>query len=87
MFGPLKGRGGDTGGKSDDQLINDLIAIHNAENWLGIDGEVAIRDTAKNPGVAVASPSPNNQSELQAAIKSMPEAKVDLYNICIIGCS
>ena len=26
-------------GKSDDQLIQDLIAIHNAENWLGMDGD------------------------------------------------
>ncbi|KAL7738931.1 hypothetical protein ACLKA6_016931 [Drosophila palustris] len=39
VFGPLKGRGGDIGGKTDDQLINDLIVIHNAENWLGIDKE------------------------------------------------
>ena len=34
MFGPEKGKGGRIG-KSDDQLISDLIAIHNAENWLG----------------------------------------------------
>ncbi|KAH8306685.1 hypothetical protein KR044_006528 [Drosophila immigrans] len=37
VFGPLKGRSGDIGGKSDDELIRDLINIHNAENWLGID--------------------------------------------------
>ncbi|XP_064554002.1 pseudouridylate synthase RPUSD2 [Drosophila montana] len=37
VFGPLKGRGGDIGGKTDDELIRDLINIHNAENWLGID--------------------------------------------------
>ncbi|GBP82827.1 RNA pseudouridylate synthase domain-containing protein 2 [Eumeta japonica] len=37
VFGPLRGRGGDTGGKSDEQLVRDLIAIHNAENWLGVD--------------------------------------------------
>ncbi|XP_051858117.1 pseudouridylate synthase RPUSD2-like [Drosophila albomicans] len=37
VFGPLKGRGGDIGGKTADQLINDLITIHNAENWLGTD--------------------------------------------------
>ena len=34
VFGPTKGKGGIIG-KSDDQLIQDLIAIHNAENWLG----------------------------------------------------
>ena len=38
VFGPNKGKGGDIG-KSDDQLIQDLIAIHNAENWLGMDGD------------------------------------------------
>lgn len=37
VFGPLKGRAGDIGGKTDDELIRDLINIHNAENWLGID--------------------------------------------------
>ncbi|XP_037048058.1 uncharacterized protein C18B11.02c-like isoform X4 [Bradysia coprophila] len=39
VFGPAKGRGGDIGGKTDDQLVRDLINIHNAENWLGIDGD------------------------------------------------
>lgn len=39
VFGPLKGRGGDIGGRTDDQLVKDLINIHNAENWLGIDGD------------------------------------------------
>ena len=38
VFGPTKGKGGQIG-KSDDQLIQDLIAIHNAENWLGMDGD------------------------------------------------
>lgn len=37
VFGPLRGRGGDMGGKSDDQLVSELIAVHNAENWLGTD--------------------------------------------------
>merc|ERR1719210_3236660 len=36
VFGPEKGKAGKIG-KSDDQLIADLIAIHNAENWLGTD--------------------------------------------------
>ncbi|XP_055370718.1 pseudouridylate synthase RPUSD2-like [Condylostylus longicornis] len=34
VFGPKKGKGGDIGGKSDEQLVKDLIEIHNAENWL-----------------------------------------------------
>ncbi|KAL1513461.1 hypothetical protein ABEB36_002869 [Hypothenemus hampei] len=39
VFGPLKGKGGDLGGKSDEELVRDLIHIHNAENWLGMDGD------------------------------------------------
>ncbi|XP_034472354.1 RNA pseudouridylate synthase domain-containing protein 2 isoform X2 [Drosophila innubila] len=50
VFGPLKGRGGDIGGKTDDQLINDLIAIHNAENWLGIDSNEALTLKIANEG-------------------------------------
>lgn len=38
MFGPERGRGGNIG-KTDEELIKDLISIHNAENWLGIDGD------------------------------------------------
>lgn len=50
VFGPAKGRGGDIGGKSDEQLVRDLINIHNAENWLGIDGdsELSMFKTLKN---------------------------------------
>ena len=36
VFGPEKGKGGRIG-KSDEKLIADLISIHNAENWLGLD--------------------------------------------------
>ena len=38
VFGKDKGKGGNIG-KSDEKLIADLISIHNAENWLGMDGE------------------------------------------------
>lgn len=38
VFGPEKGKGGNIG-KSDEDLIRDLISIHNAENWLGMDGD------------------------------------------------
>ncbi|QQP36312.1 Uncharacterized protein FKW44_021365, partial [Caligus rogercresseyi] len=37
-LGKIIGKGGLIG-KSDEQLIQDLIAIHNAENWLGMDGD------------------------------------------------
>nr|CAD7458501.1 unnamed protein product [Timema tahoe] len=36
VFGPEKGRGGNTG-KTNDELVRDLISIHNADNWLGVD--------------------------------------------------
>ncbi|XP_075151835.1 pseudouridylate synthase RPUSD2-like isoform X2 [Haematobia irritans] len=39
VFGPVKGRAGDIGGKTDEELVRDLINIHNAENWLGIDSD------------------------------------------------
>lgn len=39
VFGPAKGRNGDLGGKTDEELVRDLINIHNAENWLGMDGD------------------------------------------------
>ena len=38
VFGPLKGKGGKIG-KTDEELVRDLIGIHNAENWLGMDGD------------------------------------------------
>lgn len=38
VFGPDKGKGGNIG-KTDEKLIADLISIHNAENWLGMDGD------------------------------------------------
>lgn len=38
VFGPEKGKGGITG-KTDEQLIQELITIHNAENWLGSEGD------------------------------------------------
>ena len=34
VFGPNKGRGGDIG-KTEAQLVADLIQIHNSDNWLG----------------------------------------------------
>ena len=34
VFGPNKGKGGDIG-KTDDDLVKELIEIHNSENWLG----------------------------------------------------
>lgn len=41
VFGPEKGKGGRIG-KTDEELINDLVHIHNAENWLGLDGNESV---------------------------------------------
>lgn len=38
VFGPEKGKDGNIG-KTDEELIHDLISIHNAENWLGGEGD------------------------------------------------
>merc|ERR1719361_2067040 len=38
-FGPNKGKGGDIGGKSHDELINELIHLHSAENWVEYQNE------------------------------------------------
>lgn len=57
VFGPEKGRGGNIG-KTDEELVKDLINIHNAENWLGMDGDsemslfkpkLEIEDSVSNP--------------------------------------
>lgn len=50
VFGPTKGKGGDIGGKTDEQLVRDLINIHNAENWLGIDGDSELSMFNKSMG-------------------------------------
>jgi hypothetical protein len=38
VFGPAKGRGGDMGGRSDEQLVEQLMELHSAEHWLGEEG-------------------------------------------------
>lgn len=75
VFGPNKGRGGDIGGKSDEQLVKDLINIHNAENWLGIDGdsELSMFKSIKN--------------DLDDNISTKGKCKLlsDIYNIVILA--
>jgi len=58
VFGPEKGKGGNIG-KTDEKLIADLISIHNAENWLGMDGDSDLsmfkegdKDTDKDKDIA-----------------------------------
>lgn len=81
MFGPLKGKGGDIGGKTDEQLINDLISIHNAENWLGVDGEPSAPLKEEPSSQKITS----EPSQVVAIDKAIPEAKVLFqYNILYI---
>jgi len=49
VFGPDKGKGGNIG-KTDEKLIADLISIHNAENWLGMDGDTELSMFNKGDG-------------------------------------
>ena len=59
VFGPEKGKYGNIG-KTDEELIQDLISIHNAENWLGMDieaeggnvGVLTVNDGLTNNGVS-----------------------------------
>ena len=44
VFGPNKGKGGDIG-KTDEELVNQLMEIHNSDNWLG-------EDDSENPSLA-----------------------------------
>jgi len=58
VFGPEKGKGGRIG-KSDEQLIQDLISIHNAENWLGMDDDLGGPMSTSNVQPSTASPPQN----------------------------
>ncbi|XP_069179747.1 pseudouridylate synthase RPUSD2 isoform X1 [Procambarus clarkii] len=69
VFGPNKAKGGIIG-KTDEQLIQDLIKIHNAENWLGMDGDAEYSmfkgrdkaDTEEEGGSQRNTPSPKEKS-------------------------
>ena len=47
-FGPSKGKGGDIGGKSYQQLIDDLIRLHNAENWVEFECDIQNENISSN---------------------------------------
>lgn len=71
IFGPEKGRGGNFG-KTDEQLVKDLIFAHNAENWKKIDGEPifpVIEDISKTaellqPEKIIQDPSPTPRYDM-----------------------
>ena len=76
VFGPEKGKGGRIG-KSDDQLIQDLISIHNAENWLGMDDDLG------GPMASTIQPSVSPKEKKTAVIRSeTPDSAVtDLHSL------
>jgi len=88
VFGPLKGRGGDIGGITEEQLISNLISIHNAENWLGLEGDQIvsgeIKDVAASTSV-VEAPSvvqaPINTETEKPVISKNPEQSNDVSNL------
>ncbi|CAB0043603.1 unnamed protein product [Trichogramma brassicae] len=82
VFGPVKGKGGMIG-KSDEELVKDLIGIHNAENWLGMDGdsEMSLFKTTKlelddrlpssdKEGSPSSTPSLNDEEQQQQQVQS-----------------
>ncbi|KAB7507318.1 RNA pseudouridylate synthase domain-containing protein 2, partial [Armadillidium nasatum] len=77
VFGPLKGKGGIVG-KTDEELIQDLIKIHNAENWLGMDGDSEYsmfkarqKEDGEDEGSQRSTPSPKSPKE-----KSSPAPRI-----------
>ena len=47
-FGPSKGKGGDIGGKTYEDLIKDLIFLHNAENWADFESDTPSKSISSN---------------------------------------
>jgi len=81
VFGPDKGKGGLIG-KTDDKLITDLISIHNAENWLGMDGDTEL--SMFNSGKEQEQPLTSvEQSVLSAGIIKEGESCSQEQRLCI----
>jgi hypothetical protein len=78
VFGPEKGKGGRIG-KSDEQLIQDLISIHNAENWLGMDDDSPGGGLGPAPVSIQPSVSPKDDAKKQRS--DTPDSAVDLVSL------
>ncbi|KAF4517833.1 hypothetical protein B566_EDAN008775 [Ephemera danica] len=68
VFGPEKGKGGVIG-KTDEDLIRDLINIHNAENWLGMDGD---SDLMLSPTLAMPLPAADSSDSQESSPGDSP---------------
>ena len=82
VFGPNKGKGGDIG-KSDDQLIQDLIAIHNAENWLGMDEDGLGPVQPPPPSANTSTSQPASNSNLAKSIGKGHRAGIAKFSLAI----
>ena len=80
MFGPNKGKGGDIG-KSDDDLVKELIEIHNSENWLG-ENESEVTGQDPNLGQTCLELNPTHKSEEHC---ESPDSGVSLDNTRHLG--
>ena len=76
VFGPEKGKAGKIG-KSDDQLIADLIAIHNAENWLGMDDNVGGGGGDGGGGLMALPPPPSSAGVKENKVPGTAGASTD----------
>lgn len=92
VFGPEKGKDGNIG-KTDEELIHDLISIHNAENWLGGEGDdfapnffsgvippeaTGVATPSSSSGGMASGVSSRSQTPDAAASKEAPTAVVSL---------
>ncbi len=77
VFGPVKGKGGLVG-KTDEELIAQLISIHNAENWLGIEGEDGVGASVDifGPPLPPLPPSAAPDDTLLLSVQSEPEPQL-----------
>jgi len=83
VFGPDKGKGGNIG-KTDEKLISDLISIHNAENWLGMDGDSGMsmfnKDDDKNDENSINDPANKIDTPLKPKKKCVHHNNFDPAN-------
>lgn len=83
VFGPDKGKGGNIG-KTDEKLIADLISIHNAENWLGMDGDSGMsmfnKDDDKNDENSIDDPANKADKPLKPKKKCVHHNNFDPAN-------
>ncbi|XP_034942240.1 RNA pseudouridylate synthase domain-containing protein 2-like isoform X2 [Chelonus insularis] len=91
VFGPEKGKGGNIG-KTDEELVKDLIGIHNAENWLGMDGDsemslfkpkLDIEDRVSNSSADKESSPSSTPGPIEEEQQQQPEATLSTLKVTV----